>query len=134
MFTIVVGVIFVVFFPQSVAKPINLFRHRYFTERESYILVQRVLIDDPTKHHDHRNITYEEIKRTVRSNANGHLAADEIQALKLATAGSYRPHNIWAGALFDDVELCTNNCQRPRIWEAPIKCHGIYWSVVATCA
>ena len=134
MFTIVVGVIFMVFFPQSVANPVNLFRHVYFTERESQILVHRVLRDDPTKHHTHTNITYEEIKRTVISKASGFIGADEMQALELAAFSSRHPHNLWARSILDNVELCADNSQGTRIWEAAIKCYGVHWSVVATGA
>lgn len=52
LFTIVVGLIFIAFFPQSPANPRSLIAgksFRYFTERESAILQARVFKDDPSK-------------------------------------------------------------------------------------
>ena len=65
IFTISIGIAFALLFPASPANPVNLLRHRYFTEREAHILVQRVLLDDPTKHHTHKNVTGKELKQTV---------------------------------------------------------------------
>lgn len=51
LFTIFIGVIFLLFFPQS-TRSTNLFwlkRVHLFTERESYILTNRLLLDDPIK-------------------------------------------------------------------------------------
>ena len=63
--TLTVGIIFALFFPQSPANPANLFKKRYFSERETYILVNRVLLDDPTKEQGRKNVTGAELKRTV---------------------------------------------------------------------
>ncbi|KAL1984909.1 hypothetical protein VTN96DRAFT_8568 [Rasamsonia emersonii] len=65
LFGILVGIIFILFFPQSTANPVNLLRTQYFTERETQILVRRLLLDDPSKHHRHKNITRQEILRTL---------------------------------------------------------------------
>lgn len=65
IFTILVGFAFTALIPKSPSIPICLARIRYFSERESQILVRRVLLDDPTKHHAHKNITRQEITRTV---------------------------------------------------------------------
>ncbi|KAL1968638.1 hypothetical protein VTN77DRAFT_1464 [Rasamsonia byssochlamydoides] len=65
LFGILVGIVFILFFPKSTANPVNLLRVRYFTERETQILVRRLLLDDPSKHHHHKNITREEIVRTL---------------------------------------------------------------------
>jgi hypothetical protein len=66
LFGIIVGVLFTALFPKSPANPVNLLRFRYFTERESAILVRRVLLDDHTKDHTSKNVTREELKRAVR--------------------------------------------------------------------
>lgn len=62
--TLTVGVIFALFFPRSPTNPVNLFKKRYFNERETYILVSRVLLDDPTKEQGRKNVTGVELKRT----------------------------------------------------------------------
>ena len=65
LITIAVGVVFGVLFPRSPAHPISLTNIRWFTEKESQILVQRVVADDPTKHQNAKNVTKEELKRTL---------------------------------------------------------------------
>jgi len=65
LFTILVGVIFTFLFPRSPGNPVSLAGIRYFSERESQILVRRILLDDPTKSHAQKNITRQEIVRTV---------------------------------------------------------------------
>ncbi|KAL9096526.1 MAG: hypothetical protein Q9165_001523 [Trypethelium subeluteriae] len=64
LFTIVVGLIFTTFFPKGPANPTCYARIRYFNERESQILVRRVLIDDPTKQSTRKNISMGEIRHT----------------------------------------------------------------------
>ncbi|KAH8695609.1 hypothetical protein BGW36DRAFT_205133 [Talaromyces proteolyticus] len=49
LFGLVVGAIFVFRFPKDTRNPNNVFKHRYFSERESEILVQRLLLDDATR-------------------------------------------------------------------------------------
>lgn len=56
---------FIAFFPVSTAKPVSLLGIRYFTERESQILQQRVLRDDPTKFQPRKNVSWGEVKATV---------------------------------------------------------------------
>ncbi len=67
MFTVLVGVLFIAFFPLSSANPVSLLGLRYFNERESQILQQRVLRDDPTKGQPRQNVTWGEVKATVSS-------------------------------------------------------------------
>lgn len=62
LFTILVGALFAAFFPASAANPVCLARIRYFDEREAAILVQRILVDDPTKAHARKNITGAELR------------------------------------------------------------------------
>ncbi|KAL6241069.1 hypothetical protein RBB50_011972 [Rhinocladiella similis] len=65
VFTILVGILFTALCPRSTSNPTCLIGIRYFDERESQILTRRVVLDDPTKHHLHKNITGAEIKRTL---------------------------------------------------------------------
>ncbi|KAK4647822.1 uncharacterized protein QC761_104730 [Podospora bellae-mahoneyi] len=67
LFTIVVGLIFIAFFPQSPANPRSLIAgksFRYFTERESAILQARVFKDDPSKLQPRQNVSWGEVKDT----------------------------------------------------------------------
>jgi hypothetical protein len=65
MFTILVGILFIALFPISLANPVSLLGFRYFTERESQILQQRVLRDDPSKLQPRRNVSLAEVKAAV---------------------------------------------------------------------
>lgn len=65
LFTILVGVLFVMLFPRSSGNPFSLLGFRYFSEREAQILQQRVLRDDPTKFQPRRNVSWAEAKSTV---------------------------------------------------------------------
>lgn len=65
IFTVVVGILFICLFPISAANPVSLIGLRYFNERESQILQQRVLRDDPSKVQPRQNISMEEVKTTV---------------------------------------------------------------------
>lgn len=66
LFTILIGICFVALCPRGTSDPSSLLGFRYFNERESYILTQRVLLDDPTKHQLHKTIPWAEIKSAVR--------------------------------------------------------------------
>jgi MFS family permease len=63
--TLVVGVVFALLFPASPRKPVNLLGRRYFNEKETYILVQRMLLDDQTKEKGRKNVTGAELRATV---------------------------------------------------------------------
>ncbi|OKL57205.1 hypothetical protein UA08_07359 [Talaromyces atroroseus] len=65
LFGIVVGAIFILLFPRDVASPLNIFGYAYFTERETEILVRRLLLDDPSKAQRRRNINKDEILRAL---------------------------------------------------------------------
>ena len=65
MFTVVVGAVFLFFFPKSPTDPVSLLGYRYFTEREAHILSHRVLLDDPRKIHKRQHISRQEIKSAV---------------------------------------------------------------------
>lgn len=66
VFTILVGLVFLLLFPRSVGLPKSLAGITYFNQRESRILVQRVLLDDPSKAEGRRKIAWAEVKRAVR--------------------------------------------------------------------
>ena len=59
------GILFIALFPLSSANPVSLLGIRYFSERESQILQQRVLRDDPTKFQARRNVSLAEVKAAV---------------------------------------------------------------------
>lgn len=61
----VVGILFLALFPQQTSNPVSLLGVRYFSERESYILTQRVLIDDPSKRHAQSHVSWAELKQAV---------------------------------------------------------------------
>ena len=65
LFTVVVGLVFVVFFPKSISNPVSIMGIRYLNDREVYILSNRVLHDDPTKAHAGLNVSWAELKATV---------------------------------------------------------------------
>ncbi|KAL2154655.1 hypothetical protein VTH82DRAFT_3331 [Thermothelomyces myriococcoides] len=64
LFTILVGVLFIAFFPRSPSNPVSLFGVRYFSEREAQILQERVLRDDGTKIQPRQNVSWGEVKAT----------------------------------------------------------------------
>jgi acetylglutamate synthase len=68
--TIAIGIIFGLFFPPSVGngKPLISFgKWSYFNSREEYILVRRVLLDDPGKTAAHLSISGGDVWLTVRN-------------------------------------------------------------------
>ncbi|KAI8666545.1 MFS domain-containing protein [Fusarium keratoplasticum] len=65
IFTILVGIAFLVTFPTQVAKPVSLLGFRYFNEREAQILYERVLRDDPTKAQVKQSVTWEEMRNVL---------------------------------------------------------------------
>ncbi|KAJ4264354.1 hypothetical protein NW762_005551 [Fusarium torreyae] len=61
LFTVVVGITFIVMFPNQVSNPVSLVGIRYFNEKEAEILAQRVLRDDPSKAIMRRHINRQEL-------------------------------------------------------------------------
>ncbi|KAK7519667.1 alternative sulfate transporter [Phyllosticta citriasiana] len=49
MFTVVMSVLFALFFPQSPLRPSSILGLQYFTDREAEILHRRIIVDDPRK-------------------------------------------------------------------------------------
>ncbi|KEZ40897.1 hypothetical protein SAPIO_CDS7896 [Scedosporium apiospermum] len=65
VFTILIGIAFILAVPFSTAKPVSVLGFRYFTESESRILTERVLRDDPSKAQLGRNVSWKELKAVV---------------------------------------------------------------------
>ncbi|KAG7131273.1 MFS-type transporter cnsO like protein [Verticillium longisporum] len=65
VFTVVVGVTFLSFFPKSPSKPTSLFAFGWFTERERQIMVARILRDDPSKSQSRPSISWQETKQAA---------------------------------------------------------------------
>lgn len=65
LFTILVGLLFGLVFPDSFKKPYCPFapRRRVFTDRELYILNTRVILDDPLKGHKKKHIGRKAFKK-----------------------------------------------------------------------
>ncbi|KAH7123254.1 major facilitator superfamily domain-containing protein [Dactylonectria estremocensis] len=61
IFTLLVGIAFLLTFPNNVSNPVSLLRYQYFTERETQILSLRVLRDDPSKAQVGQNVTSAEL-------------------------------------------------------------------------
>lgn len=67
--TIGIGIIFLLFLPPRVGdgRPlVSMGRWSYFDSREGYILVRRVLLDDPAKTTNHLHISGRDVARTAR--------------------------------------------------------------------
>ncbi|KAI6080910.1 MFS general substrate transporter [Hypoxylon rubiginosum] len=68
--TIGVGIIFILLLPPSVGNGsplISFGRWSYFSRRESYIMVRRVLLDDPAKTTNHLRISRSDVWTTVKN-------------------------------------------------------------------
>lgn len=67
-FTVVAGVVFGLFLPDSFQRPHSTFLPRvsYFTDRELHILQSRVLLDDPAKGRKKKSIGRDAFRRAVR--------------------------------------------------------------------
>ncbi|CAM1508045.1 Fc.00g048930.m01.CDS01 [Cosmosporella sp. VM-42] len=65
IFTILVGVIFLSLFPDSVSNPVSILGLRAFNGRETYILTKRVLKDDPSKIHAKPHVSKQELKNVL---------------------------------------------------------------------
>ncbi|KAI1010636.1 hypothetical protein LB503_005133 [Fusarium chuoi] len=92
IFTILVGVLFILFFPDSPFNPVSLFKFGVFTEREKEILKKRILKDDPSKIHAKPNVTKEEF-RNVMTNWRliPHILLTISALAPATTMGSYSP-------------------------------------------
>jgi MFS family permease len=62
MLTICVGVVFALMMPKAPGTPKNMLGYTFFTERETYILVNRVILDDPAKLVKNKYVKWEELR------------------------------------------------------------------------
>lgn len=65
-----IGIIFILFLPPSVSNGSPLIargKWSYFNQRERYILVRRVLLDDPAKSNGQLHISGSEVWKTVKN-------------------------------------------------------------------
>ncbi|KAM0541665.1 hypothetical protein ACHAPJ_013140 [Fusarium lateritium] len=92
IFTLIIGITFILLFPNQVSNPVSLVGIRYFNEREAEILTQRVLRDDPSKAIIRRHINRQEL---IAALTNWRLIPHiglTITGLATASAfGSYAP-------------------------------------------
>ncbi|EQB56921.1 putative transporter [Colletotrichum gloeosporioides] len=65
IFTVLVGICFLVFFPNQVSNPVSLAGLRYFSEREAEILYKRVMLDDPSKAHPKKSVSWPELREAL---------------------------------------------------------------------
>ncbi|KAK4245072.1 hypothetical protein C7999DRAFT_16732 [Corynascus novoguineensis] len=92
LFTVLVGGLFVALFPRSASNPVSLLGVRYFSERESQILQQRVLRDDPTKIQARQNVSWAEVKATFTNwRLIPHMLISILALSPAQTMASYAP-------------------------------------------
>ncbi|KAH6693765.1 alternative sulfate transporter [Plectosphaerella plurivora] len=65
MFTILVAIAFIAFFPQSTVNPVSLLGRRYFDDHEIQILTTRVFRDDPSKINVRTHVSRNELKAAL---------------------------------------------------------------------
>ncbi|SPJ83876.1 related to nicotinamide mononucleotide permease [Fusarium torulosum] len=65
IFTILVGIPFILFFTDSPFNSVSTFRYSVFTKKERHILTKRIIADDPTKIHVKPTVTKEEFRNVV---------------------------------------------------------------------
>jgi hypothetical protein len=70
LFTILVSIFYLVFFPKDPSDPVSFLGYRMFSPRERDILVRRIQFDDPTKQKKHNIITLKELTTAVCTSAN----------------------------------------------------------------
>ncbi|KAI1853753.1 hypothetical protein JX266_001737 [Neoarthrinium moseri] len=96
--TIAIGIIFTLLLPPSVdngSPLISLGRWSYFTDRESYILVRRVLLDDPAKTTGHLRISGRDVWTTVcNPRVLGHFFVTLTATMAVTPINTYGPSVI----------------------------------------
>ncbi|KAH8681809.1 major facilitator superfamily domain-containing protein [Xylariales sp. PMI_506] len=90
--SVLVGITFLLAFPTSVSKPTSLLGVTYFSERESQILYQRVIRDDPAKATYRNYITRQELIDTFKNwRIFPHFAMTICALAPIQAIGSYAP-------------------------------------------
>ncbi|KAF5004552.1 hypothetical protein FDECE_8965 [Fusarium decemcellulare] len=104
LFTILVGIAFLLTFPQQVSNPVSLLRVRYFDERETQILVERVLRDDPSKAVVRHYVSRDELKAALTNwRLLPHLGLTIAGLAPASAFNSYAP-TLTTGFGFDRLE------------------------------
>ena len=95
MITILVGAIFALLMPRSPADPANAMGHTYFTQREIYILVHRVAIENPTEGTKHKYVRWSDLKAAFsRWYIYPQLTVSFCCIAIIAPLGTYQPSII----------------------------------------
>ncbi|KAI0124274.1 major facilitator superfamily domain-containing protein [Xylariales sp. AK1849] len=96
--TVGVGIVFVLLLPPSVGNGsplISFGRWSYFNQRESYILVRRVLLDDPAKVTNHLRISGHDVWTTVKNvRILGHVLITLTATISVNAINTYGPSVI----------------------------------------
>lgn len=96
--TISIGIIFILFIPQSVNNGSPLIsggKWSYFTPRETYILGRRVVLDDPAKVNGHLKISRQDVWLTVRNpRILIHVLISLISLISVTAVQQYSPSII----------------------------------------
>ncbi|KAI0101171.1 MFS general substrate transporter [Daldinia grandis] len=96
--TIGIGIIFILFLPPSVGNGsplISFGRWSYFNRRESYILVRRVLLDDPAKTTNHLRISGNDIWTTIKNpRILAHIIITTTATIPVSAINTYGPSVI----------------------------------------
>lgn len=111
--------------PNSPTNPVSLMRKRYFSERESTILVERVLRDDPNKGVKHESIAWRDVKAVVSSNRALEIypfAYDVCTAYELAASAPFHHDTLRPCASTHFRQLCTKLGTKLRVWRHPCQC------------
>lgn len=91
LFTILCGAIFFALFPESPSRPRSFLNVRFFTEREEYVLLQRVLREGGKEKQSH-NITRKELVSTLSNwRIYPHVIISLCGIAPATTLGSYAP-------------------------------------------
>ncbi|KAK6207606.1 alternative sulfate transporter [Colletotrichum tabaci] len=92
IFTVLVGIAFFLCFPNQVNNPVSLTGIRYFTEREAEILYKRIMIDDPSKAHAKRSVSWPELRSALTNwRLIPHVIFTICGLAPSSTLGSYAP-------------------------------------------
>lgn len=95
MLTILVGVVFGLMMPNSPGSPKNILGYSFFTERETHILVNRVIIDDPAKRVKNKYVKWDELRSAFsRWYIYPQLLVSFCCISVIAPLGSYMPSII----------------------------------------
>ncbi|RYP83155.1 hypothetical protein DL769_001461 [Monosporascus sp. CRB-8-3] len=65
IWTVLMGVVFGCLFPASLSRPVPFIGLRYFTDREAFILQQRIVQEDSHKHAVSQNIRFKVVFKTL---------------------------------------------------------------------